>query len=224
MEKSQPTTAAQRRKVNAKSASLISAAARSALRSHSWCAFTLIELLVVIVVIAILAAILLPTLVRAKEKAQAIACLSNQRQIGLSYHFVLDDVPTGDLWDRTIYEWVTAEAGRAEKGWICPGAPRRWKGSRDPVDSIVGSINSAWIALLGSDGYFGHGTQVVLQPGDTTTIRVGSYGLDQWVVPSEDMFFLYRRHVHFPRSAYLLPQHDGFVARIEPPSPTTSPS
>ncbi|MEO7715793.1 MAG: DUF1559 domain-containing protein [Capsulimonas sp.] len=46
--------------------------------------FTLIELLVVIAIIAILAAILFPVFAKAREKARQIACLSNEKQIGLA--------------------------------------------------------------------------------------------------------------------------------------------
>ena len=58
-------------------------------------AFTLVELLVVIGIIALLIGILLPTLSRARQSANSIVCLSNQRQLAMGTSFFINE---HDMW------------------------------------------------------------------------------------------------------------------------------
>src|SRR5581483_11559794 len=84
--------------------------------------FTLIELLVVIAIIAILAAILFPVFAQAREKARAISCVSNEKQIALGILMYVQD------YDETFPIYFYDTAATPSDPPFTPSAP----------DSIVG--------------------------------------------------------------------------------------
>jgi len=171
-------------------------------RNHGSGGFTLIELLVVIAIIAILAAMLLPALASAKARAQRIQCVSQMKQLGLSFTMFAGDngdtYPEAALhcnggqvaWDTLLLQYMGCKtdpenfiggawyADECPKIELCPAdrflkaGQGGWCGNTDPSSTWCGIRSYAMVGVHA--GWGGGGTPGYQMPDKRRTYPLPS--------------------------------------------------
>jgi prepilin-type N-terminal cleavage/methylation domain-containing protein/prepilin-type processing-associated H-X9-DG protein len=145
--------------------------------------FTLIELLVVIAVIGILAALLLPVLSRARDRALNAGCLSNLRQWGVTWRLYASD---NNDWfmsgTRTSFprgEWILSLTNGYPEDLsllLCPKAKDRRGPGRQEVHVAINDPKAVWYGGPTTAHAF-----PMKDPRDPTHLLIASYGANCWI-------------------------------------------
>jgi len=189
-------------------------------RSRGTAAFTLIELLVVVAILALLMAILLPSLRGAKVIARRVACLSNQKQIGIAVH----------MWLTEKKGWFPHKyIGLSQGGRFPP--PDNGTNGAFPLDGYIWGQYLGWRDVLVGTPEFERTARVAYCPADNDGwySRKGSYEYNQMLgnnvkCLSADVHAVYPDF--YPNGKLAIKDHKGTATQrkitdVRTPSETT---
>jgi prepilin-type N-terminal cleavage/methylation domain-containing protein/prepilin-type processing-associated H-X9-DG protein len=116
------------------------------------CGFTLIELLVVIAIIAILAALLLPALSKAKDRAISIACQNNLKQLQICWHQYTHDNEDVMVPNNFVTGWYMGTSNPPAKN----EDQMSWFAGYAPLDTNVVTANNSLLFIYNQNGAIYH--------------------------------------------------------------------